>query len=640
VIKGVKKVRIIVPKDKKDELLVTLQKEAIVMLPKNDESAENVNISYEDEIISRANSAIKKIGLYQKKGRKFFQHHEVKFEDFLSDINSRIKTLEKIEEKFIQNQFLEKEIEIEEKLINEVLPFNELNYTTQELSSANYISFFLGYVPGNRWDFFTDYTNRMQISYHLYETNSLGYHVLIYLQKLTADNLINQLERFGFNKVKIPIIDKKISQYISDKQKIIDNNKKMINDSINYFTQCVAEENELKILADQMLARKERKLIIYEENENDVIFDGWISNDNIKILQNIVKKITLGYQIEFNQANEFDNVPTLLKNNKFVEPFESITNTYSVPNYREIDPNPIMSIWYWIIFGLMIGDIGYGILMIVGCFTFLKYKKPKGEFAKLMKIFAYSGITSIFAGILYGSFFGVDFNLLKIIGSIFNQNWNSTLLDPINDTMTMLIFSIALGIVHLISALVMKILLSIKQKDLLTGFADGVSWILILIGISIIAISMKIKSLSIFGIIFILIGVLVLIVAKGLKQKGILGKIFGGFSGLFKVTSYLSDLLSYSRILALALSSGIIAFTMNLLAGLVNGNGSSIIGIFFSIPIYIVGHIFNFAMGLLSAYVHGSRLQYLEFYGKFYEGGGILFVPLQFNNKYINEITN
>ncbi|VEU80138.1 V-type ATP synthase subunit I [Haploplasma axanthum] len=639
-IKSVRKVKIIVPKESKEELLMTLQKEAIVMLPKHDENSGVIDVSNEDEVISRTNNALKKLGSYRKKNRKFFQYSTVKYENFVGGVNERLDLLNSIEEKFDQYNFLTSENKEEQKLINEVYPFKDLEYTTKELEDSLYVSFHLGYVPENRWDFFRDYSNRAGVSYVTYGTSELGHHILVYLDNDEEDKEINQLERFGFVLQELPILEEKFSQYIKKKQTIINNNNTKINEITTYFTNSTEEDNELKILADQMIAQKSRRLVIYKENDKDVIFDGWISDEFAGSLQAIVKKVTLLYQLEFQEPTEYDYVPTLLKNNKFVTPFESITNTYSVPNYREIDPNPVMSIWYWIIFGLMIGDVGYGLMMLLVFGLFTKYKKPKGEFGQLVKIFFYSGITSIIAGILYGSFFGVDFNLFGIIGNIFGQNWNSVLLDPINETMTMLIFSIGLGVLHLITALVMKVILSVKQKDVITGIADGLSWIFILLGVSMFAAASILSLLKTIGIVFLIIGIVVLIVFKGLKKKGILGKIFGGFGGLFGVTSYLSDLLSYSRILALALSSGIIAYTMNLLAGLVNGNGSNFIGIIISIPIYIGGHLFNFAMGLLSAYVHSSRLQYLEFYNKFYEGGGYLFEPLKFNTKYINEITN
>ncbi|HHW79863.1 MAG TPA: V-type ATP synthase subunit I [Acholeplasmataceae bacterium] len=639
-IKPVRKVKIIVPKDSRDELLITLQKEEIVMIAKHDANT-FINTDHEDEIISRTSNALNKLSSYKKKNRKFFHHKTVAYNDFIEKKEERIALLEAVESRFDELNFLTSENREEQKLIDNVNGFKKLEYTTKELNESLYTTFTLGYVPENRWDFFSNYTSRVDINFVEYENDNFGHHILIYCDKDESDKVLTQLERFGFVKKELPILEEKIASYVTTKENFIKENNKKIEEIESYLTKTVEEkELELQILEDQMLSEKNRNLVIYKETSSDVAFEGWISVEKANDLQAIVRKVTLEYQLEFEEPTEFDEVPTLLENKKFVKPFESITNTYSVPNYRELDPNPIMSFWYWLIFGVLIGDVGYGLLMVVIFGLYSKYKKPKGEMGDLVKIFTYSGITSVIMGILYGSFFGVEFDLLNIIGSLFgNNNLSSIVLQPMNDPMTMLIFSIGLGIVHIISGLVMKVINTFRNKEYLKGLSEGFSWIFILLGLVIFAIGLATDinvNLTPVALVLIILGLLLIIVAGGLQKQGVLGKVFGGFSGLFSVTDYLSDILSYSRILALALSTAVIAFTMNTLAGLLQ---TSIIGIFFSLIVYLVGHVFNMAISLLSAYVQNNRLQYLEFYGKFYKGGGYLFQPLTFNTKHINEIT-
>ena len=635
-IKPVRKVRIIVPKDKKEELLITLQKEEIVMISTHDD-ANIVDVSYEDEIVSRASNTLDKLGNYKKKSRKFFKYNKINYNDFLNKQEERIELLESTEKLFDDLHFLTSENKEEQKLIDEVFAFKHLKYTTKELSELLFVDVFLGFVPDNRWDFFKDYTSRVKQGFINFEENESGHHVLLYLDKEDSNKQLTQLERFGFVVKELPVIDETFSDYIKSKEKIINDNKVKINALESKLNKLADEkEIEFEILVDQMLSQKERKLVIYNETNADVIFDGWISNDHAGDLQSIVKKVTLEYQLEFEEPTKFDNVPTLLENNKFVQPFESITNSYSVPNYREIDPNPIMSIWYCILFGLMFGDIGYGLLLLIGTGVILKYKKPKGEFGSTVKIFFYASFATILAGIVYGSLFGV--NLVGIVGNWFGKTWEP-LLDPMYDPITMLIFSLGVGVLQLITGLVMRIVLSIKQKDIISGLSDGLSWLLILLGLSAFAVSLagdSFKVLSNVGIVLIILGLAALLIFGGMKKKGVFGKIFGGLGGVAGITTYLSDILSYSRVLALALSSTVIAFTFNLLAGLIQG---SFIGFVLSLVVYFIGHAFNFAISLLSAYVHGNRLQYLEFYNRFYQGGGYLFKPLTFDLKNINEIT-
>lgn len=635
-IKPVRKVRIIVPKDKKEELLITLQKEEIVMISTHDD-ANIVDVSYEDEIVSRASNTLDKLGNYKKKSRKFFKYNKINYNDFLNKQEERIELLESTEKLFDDLHFLTSENKEEQKLIDEVFAFKHLKYTTKELSELLFVDVFLGFVPDNRWDFFKDYTSRVKQGFINFEENESGHHVLLYLDKEDSNKQLTQLERFGFVVKELPVIDETFSDYIKSKEKIINDNKVKINALESKLNKLADEkEIEFEILVDQMLSQKERKLVIYNETNADVIFDGWISNDHAGDLQSIVKKVTLEYQLEFEEPTKFDNVPTLLENNKFVQPFESITNSYSVPNYREIDPNPIMSIWYCILFGLMFGDIGYGLLLLIGTGVILKYKKPKGEFGSTVKIFFYASFATILAGIVYGSLFGV--NLVGIVGNWFGKTWEP-LLDPMYDPITMLIFSLGVGVLQLMTGLVMRIVLSIKQKDIISGLSDGLSWLLILLGLSAFAVSLagdSFKVLSNVGIVLIILGLAALLIFGGMKKKGVFGKIFGGLGGVAGITTYLSDILSYSRVLALALSSTVIAFTFNLLAGLIQG---SFIGFVLSLVVYFIGHAFNFAISLLSAYVHGNRLQYLEFYNRFYQGGGYLFKPLTFDLKNINEIT-
>lgn len=624
-IKKVRKVRIIVPKEKKEELLINLQREELVMLPMHENNG-FVDVSYEEEIISRTTNAIKKLSAHNKKNRKFFQYDTVKFDEFISNSESKVAVLGEIENKFDRLNFLESEIKENERLIKEVSAFKNLKYTTKQLSESKYVTFLFGYVPLQRWDFFQSYCQKDNCLYFEFEENELGKNILVVLDNDLVDKQQNQLKRFGFVNLELPILDRSIKDYMESLTKFHETTLTNITNIKKELSEDNKSELELKILADQMQTQITRKLIKYKEDSKDVIFDAWISAEKEEQLQAVVKEVTLEYQLEFEEPTSFDNTPTLLQNNKFVQPFESITNMYAAPSYTEVDPNPLMSIWYWIIFGLVMGDVGYGSLMFILFGLILKFKKPKGDFGDLVKIMFLSSIPAILSGFVFSSAFGASLGY-------------KPLLDPLDDPIKMLIFSLGIGVLHLSSGLIMKIINSFKQKRYYEGLASGLSWLLILLGGSLFAINMGLKlttsALKITSIVIVILGFATMYIFTGLQKKSIFGKLFGGLSGITDITNYLSDILSYSRILALVLSTSIIGFTMNLLAGLIQG---SVIGFILSIFVYIIGHIFNLAMGLLSAYVHTGRLQYLEFYGKFYEGGGYLFEPLKFETKYINEI--
>ena len=392
---------------------------------------------------------------------------------------------------------------------------------------------------------------------------------------------------------------------------------------------------QIKTYYDKEVNRLVREHVPFKQSNHFIVLEGYVREDQMSKLEQVLASHATTYEIEpVNDTKE--TLPTALKNNKFVKPFETITDSFSVPNNKEIDPNPIMSVWYWIFFGIMIADIGYGLVLLVGSILFIKLKKPRGNFKKLLQVFMYSSISAILFGLVTGSVFGIGFR--EIIPSL-----PDIFISPQDDPLTVLIASLVLGALHIVTALVLKAILMFKEGDVLGALAEAVSWILILLAglvfvadmSSIIWPSNVIISYITLG--FIGLGVVFIVFLSGRGSKNAFGWILKGFGGIYGATSYLSDLLSYSRLLALALSGGVIAFTMNLLAGMI-APALYGVGIIFAILIIIVGHVFNFAMSLLSAYVHGGRLQYLEFYGKFFQGGGYAFKPLGYHLDYINEI--
>ena len=197
------------------------------------------------------------------------------------------------------------------------------------------------------------------------------------------------------------------------------------------------------------------------------------------------------------------------------------------------------------------------------------------------------------------------------------------------DPIKMLLLTIIVGVLHIFTGMITKMVLDIKSGHPWDAIFDQLSWMMIIAGVGMIFIN----PLQKIGIIIALTGALIILLTAGRHKKGVIGKLVGGLGGLYNITSYFSDILSYSRILALSLATGVVGMVMNLLAGMVQG---SVIGFILSLVIYIVGHIFNLVLGLLSAYVHACRLQYIEFYGKFYEGGGTIFKPFGIKTNYIN----
>ncbi|MBQ7974476.1 MAG: V-type ATP synthase subunit I, partial [Clostridia bacterium] len=373
-----------------------------------------------------------------------------------------------------------------------------------------------------------------------------------------------------------------------------------------------------RLLKKKELAEEKEKLFTTEKVS---VISGYILSEQTKKLS---KEFPDAY-ISFSEAG--DDAPVAFENNPIVSPVEGITESYTMPSGTDIDPNPVMAFFYYIFFGMMFSDAGYGLMMMLVCGYFGFFGKSKIK--KMFRMFFFCGISTLFWGLMYGSFFG---NAITSIGEIF---FNRRLIlrplwiNPTAEPLKLLIFSIALGFIQIITGLTIKLFIQVKNGRIKEGIYDTGSWIVTLLGLGIVSAGIGFSPLKAPGAIITLIGVIMLITTQGREKKNIFLKISGGILSLYNITSYISDILSYSRLMALGLATGVIAEVVNILGGL---GGNSPAGIIMYCGIFIVGHGLNFAINMLGAYVHTNRLQYVEFYSKFYEGGGKAFIP--FGSRY------
>ena len=349
---------------------------------------------------------------------------------------------------------------------------------------------------------------------------------------------------------------------------------------------------------------------------------GWIAEEDADKVKKLLDRYSCYYTLE--QPAEGDDPP---KNNKFVQPYELITEMYSLPTPDGIDPTPMLTPFFILFFGMMLADAGYGLLIFLLCFIGLKKFKPDEGFLKsAMQIGTSCGLSTMFWGVMYGGYFG---NLIpQVAESWFGKTITiPAVFDMLNDPMSIMILSFLLGAVHLFTGMGIKIYMLAKRGHLMDGLMDVGLWYLILVGLPM----MVLPAVANVGKILAIVGAVGLILTQGRHEKNILMKPIKGVMSLYDITGYLSDVLSYSRVLALGLAGGIIANVFNLLGTM---PGFNLIGVIAFLLIFVIGHVFNLAISGLGAYVHTSRLQYVEFFGKFYEAGGKPFRPFQANTKY------
>lgn len=352
---------------------------------------------------------------------------------------------------------------------------------------------------------------------------------------------------------------------------------------------------------------------------------GWLTENDMDKLKKILDKYPCYYTMV--QPEEGDDPPIKLKNNKFVEPYEMITEMYSLPTPDGIDPTPVLTPFFILFFGMMLADAGYGLILFLLCFIGLKKLKPDEGFLKnAMNIGVACGLSTIFWGVMYGGYFG---NLVTQVA----ESWFGVtvtvpaVFDPLNDPMSVMLLSLILGAIHLFAGMGVKIYMLAKRGHLLDGLMDIGLWYVLLIGLPMLALPVTAG----IGKVLSIVGAAGLILTQGRHEKNIFMKLIKGVMSLYDITSYLSDVLSYARILALGLAGGVIANVMNIMGTM---PGLNIIGVVVFVAIFAIGHAFNLAISGLGAYVHTSRLQYVEFFGKFYEAGGRPFKPFKANTKY------
>jgi V/A-type H+-transporting ATPase subunit I len=362
------------------------------------------------------------------------------------------------------------------------------------------------------------------------------------------------------------------------------------------------------------------------KTESVVAIEGWVPTDLTSELEDVIKVITKeDFYLELEDASKDDlEVPILLKNNSLVEPFESITTMYSLPKYSELDPTPLFTPFYLVFFGVMVADIGYGILMFAAAILALKkFNLDEGQ-KKFAKFFLWLSIPTAVAGAIYGSFFG---DLIKIIEE-------NSIIQPIDDIMLLLIISVGVGAFQIFFGLGVKAYMLIKDGKPLSAVYDVLSWYAVLIGVFMLlagdGIGLSPAVINI-GKWTMIIGMVVLVLTQGRQNKGIGAKLGGGLYGLYGITGYVGDFVSYTRLMALGLAGGFIASAFNMIIGMIPAPFNFIFGGF----IFVFAQVFNLLLSALGAYIHSARLQYVEYFSKFYEGGGKAFNAFKPKNQYI-----
>ncbi|HCU2818819.1 TPA: V-type ATP synthase subunit I [Clostridioides difficile] len=448
-------------------------------------------------------------------------------------------------------------------------------------------------------------------------SDKLMNYVYLITLKETFDDVLEVLKEFNFSVVSLPNEEGTPLQAIKKYNEMIIRQENVSKDKTEEIKRHADSIHMLENLYDFYTIERDQKKIIERLVKTKTTFclNGWLPS---KRADELIKEITEKFDccVQTEEGSKEEGFPILLENNKLVTPFESVTNMYSYPSTKDIDPNTILTFFFVVFFGMMLSDAAYGLIIAVVCgFVVYKLKIQKGE-GNLIKLIGICGVSTTVWGLIFGGILG---DLIPI----------KALINPLEDVMTLMGMSLLFGIIHIYVGLGIKAYTLIRSGKVIDAIFDIGFWYLCITGVCLLIIPFVAGDIGVFsevGKYLAIIGAIGLVLTQGRSFKGIPVKLFKGFLSLYGITSYFADILSYTRIMALCLTTGVIAQVINLLG--------AIAGPILAVVIGVVGHTINLLINALGAYVHTSRLQYVEFFNKFYEGGGVPFVPFKYKTKY------
>ncbi|MGI6328007.1 MAG: V-type ATP synthase subunit I [Dethiobacteria bacterium] len=444
-------------------------------------------------------------------------------------------------------------------------------------------------------------------------------HLFIIFFKDEAEKIQELFKKSGATGVSFPEIKGTAAQAVGTLEKDLEKIGQKRKELLKTIEELLAYRQHLMAYSDFLENERDKNEAIskFARTESAFLLEGWIPAPAVSDLEKLLTEKTETTVLIIHDPDPEEKVPVLLRNSGAADAFEVVTRLYSTPSRRDIDPTPLIAPFFFVFFGICLTDAGYGVILSLLALFIMRKLKLGGMGKQLIKLLFLGGISSFIFGVLMGGWFG---DLIKLRPLWFN---------PLDDPMRMLIFSFILGFIQIFFGMGVRAYQEIKAGRVLDAVFDQGLWFVFLIGL----VSLALPQFSAAGKWLAVGGALGLILTQGRSQKGLIKKFFSGLLSLYDVTGYLSDVLSYSRLLALGLATGVIATAINTMSGLLAG---SVPGVIIMVFFLIGGHFFNLMIGSLGAYVHTSRLQYIEFFGKFFEGGGKPFQPFCNTTKFVD----
>lgn len=533
--------------------------------------------------------------------------------DEINDLESHIKSLISVESQL-------------KSIIASLLPWSGLDVPLETTGSGQAAAFF-GTIPSHiELDDVDEELSEKIPEAQLFRssTGQEQHAVLLICHGSVQSEALALLRIHGFSIVTFKEMRGTASENIKKNQKSLEealDQAKALQEQISGYSE---HRDNIKLAIDRLGQELAQSASVEKLLRTDMVFalEGWVSEPELTELTKLLSAYDCAWDFSDPEPEEYPDVPVKLKNNKVTAPLMAVTQLYSLPAYDGIDPNPLIMPFFTLFFGMMYGDLGYGILLLIIGIVGSKKIEKAGTMKLMCQLMILCGITTSVFGVLFGSFFGDAIPVIQeLLGFEKTELWS--LINPLDNAIQLLFISLALGIIQILVGMGIKAYMNIRDGDVAGAIMDTVSYWLLFGGV----------ALGALGITWwvAVAGLAALVLTQGREKPTIIGKFIGGLSSLYDLINLAADILSYSRLMALLLASSVIASVFNVLGSLA-GN------VIVFIPIFLFGHALNMGINLIGTFVHAARLQYIEYFGKFYKDGGREFSPLAINTKYVKII--